>query len=121
MRILVVDDDPLAAELTAAILEDAGHDVVFVENAMEALGALKADSGFEVVISDMNMPLIDGLELFSTLRDQGIELPFILLTGDDPQPLRLREPRLGVCIVKDMDLITKLPAELAAAFAPPTE
>ncbi|MEO5372655.1 MAG: response regulator [Alphaproteobacteria bacterium] len=116
MRILVVDDDPLAAEMTTVILEEAGHDVVVTGNAMDALAALEGDPGLGMVISDMNMPLVDGLELFATLREQGVEIPFILLTGDDPEPLKRREPRLDACIVKNFDLMTALPDGVAAVL-----
>ncbi|MFN3077617.1 MAG: response regulator [Alphaproteobacteria bacterium] len=116
MRILVVDDDALAGEMTTVILEDAGHTVVYCENAVEALARLGEDPGIEMVISDMNMPLLDGLELFSTLRDQRVDVPFILLTGDDPGSLRRKEPRLGVCIVKDGDLVSNLARGVAMAL-----
>jgi CheY-like chemotaxis protein len=108
MRILVVDDDPLAGEMTAAILEDAGHDIVLAENGVDAIEALDAGERFGLVISDMNMPLVSGIELFRTLREQGVDIPFILLTGDEPGPLLAEEPRLDGCLMKDVTLETAL-------------
>ena len=104
MRILVVDDDSFSGEMTAAILQDAGHEVVLVEGGVEAVGILADDRRFAAVISDLNMPLLNGLELFETLCDEDCELPFILLSGEDPDQLRRREPRLTACIAKDGDL-----------------
>ena len=117
MRILVVDDDPMACEMTAAFLEEAGHEPVLAENGVEALEKLAADSGIEVVISDMNMPLVSGIELFRELRGQGVDLPFILLTGDEPEALRAEEPGLDDCLLKDFSLGETLAARIAAVMS----
>jgi len=47
------------------------------------------------------MPLVSGIDLFRSLREDGIDLPFILLTGDDPDVLLLEEPGLNGCLAKD--------------------
>ncbi len=117
MRILVVDDDVFAAEMTAAVLEDAGYETVIVENGVAAVERLAADVDFSVVVSDMNMPLVSGLELFETLRAEECNLPFILLSGDDPVKLRQLEPRLDACLAKDADLESTLPAAVANVVA----
>ena len=51
MKILVVDDDPLAAAMIAAVLEDLGHTALLAENAIEAAEQLNADSAIALVIS----------------------------------------------------------------------
>ncbi|CCG07612.1 response regulator [Pararhodospirillum photometricum] len=115
MRILVVDDDPLAGELVGAVLEDAGHDIVLAGNAMEALDALEAPDGKipDLIISDMHMPVVSGIDLFRTLRDQNLDIPFLLLTGDDPAGLWAEEPRLTGCLMKDAALEDVLPQAVA--------
>ncbi|GAB3358207.1 MULTISPECIES: response regulator [Giesbergeria] len=115
MQILVVDDDPLAAEMVGAVLQELGHHVLLAENAMEAISQLNEHPSIEMVISDMNMPLISGIDLFRELREQGNALPFILLTGDDPDKLRTIEPRLGACVLKDFHLDSTLPAAMTQA------
>ncbi|MDR3437363.1 response regulator [Telmatospirillum sp.] len=115
MRIMVVDDDALAGELTAAVLESAGHEVVLVENGIEALEKFGEDRAFAMVVSDMNMPLVSGIELFRHLRDANIDIPFILLTGDDPAPMMAEEPRLDVCLTKDASLEISLIEAIEAA------
>jgi len=110
MRILVVDDDPLAGAMTEAILEEDGHEVIFVENGIDAADAISSDDKIEMIISDMNMPLVSGIDLFQTLREQNSKLPFILLTGDDPGPLLQKEPNLDGCLMKDGVLDKTLPA-----------
>ncbi|MGE5506782.1 MAG: response regulator [Actinomycetota bacterium] len=117
MRILVVDDDPMAGEMTGAVLEDAGHEVVLAENGVEAIDRLADDDAFDMVVSDMNMPLVTGIDLFRALRDQGAEIPFLLLTGDEPGPLLAEEPRLDGCLTKDFSLETTLIEAIDAALA----
>ncbi|CAK0755490.1 Response regulator [uncultured Gammaproteobacteria bacterium] len=117
MRILVVDDDSLAAEMTAMVLEAVGHEPEIAENGIEAMEKLAADNGFEVIVSDQNMPLLTGIELFRDLRRQGVTLPFILLTGDDPAGPRTLEPALDACLMKDFTLEESLPNTLAAVCA----
>ncbi len=117
MRILVVDDDPMAGEMTGAVLEDAGHEVVLTENGVDATDALSDGGPFDLVVSDMNMPLISGIDLFRSWRDQGEEIPFILLTGDEPGPLLADEPRLDGCLTKDFSLETSLIEAIDAAMA----
>jgi CheY-like chemotaxis protein len=116
MRILVVDDDSMAGEMTGAVLEEAGHEVVLVENGIDATEALSGDKPFDLVVSDMNMPLVSGIDLFRSLRDQGEEIAFILLTGDAPGPLLAEEPRLDGCLTKDFSLETSLIEAIATAM-----
>ncbi|MCF8210198.1 MAG: response regulator [Rhodoferax sp.] len=116
MRILVVDDDAMAGEMTGAVLEDLGHEVLLAEDAISAASQLNADDGIGLVVCDMNMPLVSGIDLFRELHDQGSHLPFILLTGDEPAGLLQQEPRLDACVRKDFDLEQTLPRALDAVM-----
>lgn len=117
MRILVVDDDSMAAEMTGAILEGEGHEVILAEDGVDATGKLNADDGIEMIISDMNMPMVSGIDLFRELREQNCTLPFILLTGDEPDGLLLQEPRLDACLLKDFSLEETLPQMMVEVLA----
>ncbi len=117
MRILVVDDDSLAGQMTGAVLEAAGYEIALAEDGMTAAQMLNADAAIGVVVSDMNMPVISGIDLFRELRAQGVKLPFVLLTGDDPAPLLAAEPGLDACIMKDFSIEASLPAAVAEALA----
>lgn len=117
MRILVVDDDALAGEMTAAVLEGLGHEPLLVENGVEAMEKLAADSAIEMVICDLNMPLVSGIDLFREMRTQGSTLPFILLTGDDPAGPWQQEPKLDACLLKDFSLEESLPKIIAEVLA----
>lgn len=113
MRVLVVDDDPFSREMTVAILEDMDYDCQLAGNGVEAMEMLAGEDGFDLVISDMNMPLVSGIDLFRELRSQGVALPFILLTGDDPDGLQAQEPNLDACLFKDFSLEETLPQLIA--------
>ena len=117
MNILVVDDDPLAAAMVAAVLEALGHTVLQAENAIDAAEQLNAHSDIALVVSDMNMPMVSGIDLFRELRAQGNLLPFILLTGDAPEGLLAQEPRLDACLTKDFSLDEALPQVIAQVLA----
>ncbi|MGP8291375.1 response regulator [Vreelandella zhanjiangensis] len=116
MHILVVDDDPLAGEITSAYLEALGHEVVITHDAMEAVSQLDSTPDIQLIVSDMHMPLIDGLELLEMLREQDVTLPFILLTGDAPPPNALANPDLTACLQKGADLDSTLAKAIEHAF-----
>lgn len=113
--VLVVDDDLFTAELTGMALEMAGYEVLIAEGGMDALEKMAEHDAIALVISDMNMPLIDGIQLFEELRQQGYRQPFVLLTGEDAEPLRRRHPALDAVATKDEHLQETLP-ELAATL-----
>ncbi|MDY0071347.1 MAG: response regulator [Thauera sp.] len=119
MKLLVVDDDPMAGEMLAAILEDSGHQVVLSEDALDGSAQLDAHPDIALIISDMNMPLMSGIDFFRELRVQASPLPFVLLTGDDPAALLAEEPGLDACLMKDFDLENSLPALIAGLVSVP--
>ncbi|RXA17245.1 response regulator [Methanosarcina sp. MSH10X1] len=81
MKVLLVDDDPLFLELSKTFLE-LFHDIASdtVDSAREALQKLEKDT-YDVVVSDYDMPFMDGITLLKTIRDKSINTPFILFTG----------------------------------------
>ncbi len=83
IRILHVDDDGDFAELTTEFLEreDSRFDTETVTSASELINRL-ADSEFDCVISDYEMPGQNGIELLRTVRREWSNLPFILFTGE---------------------------------------
>jgi len=112
--ILLVDDDLFTAELTGMVLEMSGYGVLIAEGGFDALEKLAATPAIAMVISDMNMPFMDGLELFAEIRQQGLAQPFVLLTGDDAEPLKAAHPELDAVITKDEHLQDALPELLAS-------
>ncbi len=86
-RILVVDDEELVRSLTVQVLERAGYDVVGAGDAQLALDLLDEER-FDLVVSDVVMPGLSGVELLNELRDLRPELPVVLMTGGSPEPER---------------------------------
>jgi DNA-binding response OmpR family regulator len=77
--VLVVDDDPKIRELLRLYLERDGHQVVFAADGVEALAAA-AERKPDMVLLDVMLPRIDGLEVCRRLREQG-DVPILLLTA----------------------------------------
>lgn len=74
MKILVVDDNPLNANLARIILARAGHEVRTAASAHEAMRQLQ-DLGADCVVTDINMPEISGIELCRALRKRYADPP----------------------------------------------
>ena len=85
-RILVVDDEAVVRTLIEEILADAGHDVVGVGSGAECLDRLDDDS-LEIVVSDILMPDLSGLELLDEVRERRPSLPVVLVTGGGTQAI----------------------------------
>jgi DNA-binding response OmpR family regulator len=81
-RLLLIDDDPSLLEVLTLAFEDAGHSVATALDGALGLQQLLA-GGVELVISDVNMPLVDGFSLCKKLRQSGNAVPVILLTSRD--------------------------------------
>jgi PAS domain S-box-containing protein len=82
IRVLHVDDEPAFLELTSTLLEraDEALDVKTVEDAPGALETLESGQ-FDCVVSDYDMPGMDGLELLREVREADPNIPFVLFTG----------------------------------------
>ena len=82
MRVLVVDDDPSSLVTLEAFLLSSGYEVTTANNGTEAFELIQAGD-FRLVISDWEMPEVDGLELCRKIRERqfGAYVYFILLTG----------------------------------------
>jgi two-component system, cell cycle response regulator CpdR len=79
--VLAVDDDPLVLDITAEMLEDLGCQVVTAPNGKQALEKLCTDSRIEVLLTDINMPGMNGCELAEQAIQICNELTVIVLSG----------------------------------------
>jgi CheY-like chemotaxis protein len=85
LRILVVDDDAVNRQAMRLLLEREGHEVVAVENGLEAIERLgPASDRFDAVVTDLQMPRLGGRALYEQLREQRPQLAerFVFVTGD---------------------------------------
>jgi len=79
--ILITDDDAHIVRVMSIWLGRQGYETVTARNGQEALEALAAHD-IDLVLSDMNMPVLDGLGLTKEIRNRGLhEIPIILLTA----------------------------------------
>ena len=102
---LVVDDEPAVREVAALMLEDLGCEVVTAANGSEALHRLAIDARIEAMITDINMPGMDGLTLLGEIKRRWPELPVMMVTayGDDERRRRADEYGAAEFITKPVD------------------
>jgi DNA-binding response OmpR family regulator len=100
-RILVVDDDSTVAEVVAAYLTRAGHEVARAGDGAGALRAVQAEPGVDLVVLDVMLPDLDGIEVCRRLRRAG-DLPVVMLTALGGEVERI----LGLEVGAD-DYVTK--------------
>lgn len=87
-RVLVVDDDDVVAKTIAAILDELRIGVVgFAANGQEAV-SLARTMELDVILMDVDMPILDGLQATDRLRRDGIATPVLILSGDPTRRAR---------------------------------
>jgi PAS domain S-box-containing protein len=97
LSVLLVDDDATVVEVTSAFLEreiDSVETTTLTDPTV-TLGEL-ADGEYDCVVSDFDMPGLDGLELLSAIRQEGIKIPFVLFTGKGSEEIASRAISAGV-------------------------
>ena len=81
-RVLLAEDNDVNALLTVSVLERDGHEVVRVHNGREAVEALETQARFDLVLMDMHMPEMDGIEATRELRGNGHDVFVVALTAN---------------------------------------
>ena len=85
LRILFVDDEPLLRELVKDILEFEGHFVEVADGGQAGVDAFRAarkrDQPFDVVVTDLGMPRLDGRQLTQILKSESPLTPILMMTG----------------------------------------
>jgi len=83
-RVLVVDDDPLTAQLLISIAEREGYQVVSVDDGPKAYRMLKSDANFTAAVFNMTMPNLNGVDIVRYMKTEKrlMRIPVILVAGD---------------------------------------
>ncbi len=114
-RLLVAEDNPVNQRIVARVLEHFGADVQLVPNGREAVDrarqALSEGRPFDVILMDMHMPVMDGLEAIRTLRQEGYEKPIVVLSAA-VMPAEIESCREAGC-----DAVACKPIEREELFA----
>lgn len=101
--ILLVDDDDDIREVVAMLLETEGYRVRTAADGLEALQQLQSGHGMALLIIDLMMPRIDGIQLIQIIRSSELQIPIVVMSGHDGAERRARELGADGCIVKPID------------------
>jgi len=97
-KILVVDDSPTVVKFVSFSLKNSGFDVITARDGMEAVEKLSTISDdIDLIITDLNMPNLDGYGLIDTLRqnDKHKQTPIIVLTSEEGEEDRRKGVDVG--------------------------
>jgi CheY-like chemotaxis protein len=85
-RILMAEDYKLTQDVVSEFLKFWGFEVAIANNGVEALAAF-LENDFDLVLTDLQMPAMDGLTLAGHIKDRSPHTPVILMTGSDKETL----------------------------------
>ncbi len=97
-HILVVDDSSTMREIVASFLSKNGFEVAVATDGRDGLQQLQQDPGIKLVVSDVNMPNMDGLTMAEKIRTElgNKQVRIVMLTTEDNQTMRERGKTIGV-------------------------
>ena len=97
MKVLIVDDSRVMRQIVQRTLRQAGYDALELleaSNGLEAYDAVQSHSP-DLVLSDWNMPEMNGIDLLRSLRGRGHEVPFGFVTSEGTQEMRQKAAAAG--------------------------
>mgnify|MGYP001765624221 FL=1 len=114
MRLLLVEDDPALGEGIRAALKPEGYTVDWLQDGLSAVHAIEQES-FDLVILDLGLPRLDGLQVLKRVRSGKHQLPVLVLTARDATDDRIAGLDAGAddYLVKPFD-VAELKARLRA-------
>jgi DNA-binding NtrC family response regulator len=93
-RVLIVDDDPSTLASISRTFRLAGYEAVVCDSASSAVARIRQER-FDIVFSDVVMPGTDGLAMLAELKDLGVTVPVIMISGQATLDMAVRATRLG--------------------------
>lgn len=93
-KVLAVDDSEPVRKLVSLVLKAAGYEVTTASNGAEALQKFQQDY-YDLVVTDMNMPVMHGLELIRSIRETNGDVPILALTSESETEIRRRGSEAG--------------------------
>jgi CheY-like chemotaxis protein len=117
-RILVVDDDPSIRLLVATCLAEEGFETQQAVDGADALAKL-ATGAYDAVVSDLQMPRLDGLSLLREIRRRGVAVPVIIHTARVDASIEAVLRRAGACRVLSKGRLEELLLSVDEAICSP--
>lgn len=100
VKILIVEDDEFTSEGLKSVLEDSNYDVDLASNGLIAVDKIKS-SEYHLIITDLMMPVMDGIQLLNRLKDICNSIPVIIITAYDNIENMLTAYQFGVVEILD--------------------
>lgn len=103
-KILVVDDSEMVRNFHSYIIKMVGYEVATAENGVVALEKLLSKE-YNLLVTDINMPKMDGYELIRNVYEQGISIPIIIISTEDEHKTSIigMEKMKGLHLIKPTD------------------
>lgn len=118
-RILVVDDTKTILTIMRTLLEDENAEVVTAPDGKDALELLKDDSRFDLIISDLNMPIVKGDEFAQAVKDTGYGIPVLIQTANSKEVINALSEKLdGIARVIEKGGLANLYEEINRFISP---
>ena len=96
MKILVVEDDKTVGDYVRRGLDEAGYHVELVGDGDEGLRrASGRGAGYDMMVLDLRLPKLSGIDVLRTLRDRGVGVPVLVLTAQDSVDFKVQALRMG--------------------------
>ena len=116
MKILLLEDEPNDAELIAASLNRSGiaFDIIYVTDKEEFSDAIDS-GGFDVILSDNSLPHFSAVQALRLVKDRGINVPFILVTGTTSDEFAVDIMKQGASDYILKDRLNRLPSAILMA------
>ncbi len=107
-RLLIVEDNPINQRVIKGLLGDSGIHLYFAENGLEAIEVVEEEAPFDLVLMDINMPVLDGIETTRRLRENRLydDMPIVAFTGLNLQDQidRMQEAGMNAHMAKPLNI-----------------
>ncbi len=97
-KILVVDDSSMIRLVVSKAAQKAGYEVIDASNGKEGLSQLLKHENISLILSDINMPIMDGIQMVTKIKENEKlkYIPVVMLTTEDKEELKQQGRELGV-------------------------